>query len=130
MGQVKSSIERVLFAAEELLVDELVEVEDSDDEDVLVKIEESEVELEVTDVTELIELEVDGGAELDDEEEDEDDELVVVVEDFEVTSTTPAAATIMITTTTIAMTTRETALPSTNFIEYLLPEDQPASATV
>jgi len=112
----------VLFAAEELLVDVLVEVEGGDDEEVLVKMEESEVELEVTDVTELIELEVDGGAELDDEE-DEDDELVVVVEDFEVTSTTPAAATIMITTTTIAMTTRETALPSTNFIEYLLPED-------
>jgi hypothetical protein len=108
----------VLFAAEELLVDVLVEVEGGADEDVLVKIEEREVELEVIDVAELTAVEVEGGVELDDEE-DEDDVLVVVVDDFEVTSTTPAAAIMMITTTTIAMTTLETALPSTDFIEYL-----------
>ncbi len=110
----------MLFAAEEVLVDVLVEVV-GDEEEVLVKIEEREVELEMIDVVGLTVVEVEGGVELDDEE---DDELVVVVEDFEVTSTTPAAAMIMITTTTIAMTTLEIALPSTNFIEYPLLEDR------
>jgi hypothetical protein len=106
----------VLFVA--TLVEVLVEVGGADDE-VLVRTDDREVELEVIDVVELDELT--GGAEEDDDDDDEDELVVVVEVDFVVASKTPAAAMMMITTTMTAITTVDTALLSSNFIESLLP---------
>lgn len=94
---------------EELL--EIVEDEEVVDGEVVVKIEDSEVDVVVGEGELVDDDELDGATVI-----DEDVVGVVVVVLVLVARTIPAAAMIMITTTTIATTTLETPLLSTNFI--------------